>query len=135
MTTVAVDFDGTIAQYEKGFVHPPVEPPTAGARAALQALKMTYGEVVIFSVRANRPDGVQSIWDWLKRYDMDKFVDDVTSEKPKAIAYIDDRAVHFNGSWASALMQVAALESKEKLTVILSAQEPNGAEPKKKPRR
>jgi predicted phosphatase len=112
--TVAVDFDGTISEYEHGFVHPPVEPPTRGAQAALRALATKGYEIVVFSVRANQPDGVQSIWDWLKRYDMAKYVADVTSDKPKAIAYIDDRGVHFNGSWASALMQIDALEAKEK---------------------
>jgi hydroxymethylpyrimidine pyrophosphatase-like HAD family hydrolase len=65
MSTVAWDFDGTLAQYEHGFVHPPVEPPTKGARAALQATKVKGHDNVIFSVRADRPDGPSAIWDWL----------------------------------------------------------------------
>ena len=40
--------------------------------------------------------GTQLVWEWLKKYKMDKFVTKVTAEKPRAVAYIDDKGIRFN---------------------------------------
>ena len=103
---VGIDFDGVIHLCSKGFHDGTIyDPPVPGARAALQKISEKY-DIVIYSAKA-RPDrplindktGVELIWEWLKRYDMDKFVKDVTSEKPRAVFYIDDKAIRFNGKW------------------------------------
>ena len=39
---------------------------------------------------------------WLKKYGIE--VDGVTAEKLPAVAYVDDRAVEFNGVWNSELL-------------------------------
>ena len=42
------------------------------------------------------------MWEWLEKHDMSKFVSKVTSEKPRAIAYIDDKCILFK-SWEQSL--------------------------------
>ena len=67
-------------------------------------MSQTY-DVVIFTAKA-KPDrglvngktGTQLVWEWLKDHDMDRFVTKVTAEKPRAVQYIDDKAVKFT-SW------------------------------------
>lgn len=113
MPTVAIDFDGTLAQYENGFQHPPMEPPTDGARVALMILKQRGYDIVIFSVRATEPAGVRAIRAWLERYDMAKYVTGITGIKPKAVAYIDDRAVPFRGNWLDCINQTDLLQAAE----------------------
>lgn len=112
--TVGVDFDGTIAGYDKGWQGPPAEDPIRGAREALQAFKMKNLEVVVFSCRADNPQGVEDIRQWLVQHDMMQFVDEITDKKPKAIAYVDDRGVAFRGDWLAALHEVEHLLAKEK---------------------
>ena len=71
--------------------------------------------VIIFTAKA-KPDrglvngktGTELVWEWLKKYDMAKFVSKVTSEKPRAVAYIDDKAVEFR-NWDNALRLVERL--------------------------
>lgn len=51
-------------------------------------------------------DGVIHQYSWLKRYRMDDLVDQVTNEKVTAVAYIDDRAVRFQGDWDQVLARL-----------------------------
>ena len=46
--------------------------------------------------------GTTLVWEWLEKHDMSKFVGKVTAEKPRAVCYIDDKAVSFN-DWGSCL--------------------------------
>lgn len=113
--TLAWDFDGTICEYENGFKHPPDDKPIRGALKAMQTASAKGFVNVIFSVRASHPDGPQAIQAWLDRYGFAPYVSEITAVKPKAVAYIDDRAVHFDGSnWLGVLNAVDALVNKEK---------------------
>ena len=42
------------------------------------------------------------VWDWLRKHDVAKYVTKVTSEKPRAVAYIDDKAFKFS-SWGECI--------------------------------
>ena len=42
------------------------------------------------------------MWEWLKDHNLDKYISKVTAEKPRAVAYIDDKAVRFD-SWKQCL--------------------------------
>jgi hypothetical protein len=104
--TIAVDFDGVIASYEKGwsgFV--PTEPPVVGARAGVAALRALGFSVVVFSCRALHPAGLTGIRDWLLWHDIT--VDDITGSKPHAELYLDDRGLRFNGDWSDVTQLVA----------------------------
>lgn len=113
---VAVDFDQTVFPYTKGWTGavPDDEPPTHGALEFLRALKVKGFRVIIFSVRAATPEGKAGIQNWLAKYGLAPFVDEISSEKPHAVAYVDDRAVPFTGDWMAALKGVDILFAKEK---------------------
>ena len=109
---IGVDFDGVIHANSKGFYDGTVyDDPIPGSRDALIALSKKY-KIIVFSAKARKDrmliggkTGVELIWEWLKKYDMDQYVEDVTAEKPRAVYYIDDKAIRFV-DWNSALKEV-----------------------------
>ena len=85
--------------------------PIDGAREALQKLSEKY-VVIVYSAKArkdrglvNGQSGTQLIWEWLKKHDLNQYVSKVTSQKPRAVAYIDDKGIKFD-NWDSVLSQV-----------------------------
>ena len=67
-------------------------------------------KIVIFTCKANpnRPlingkTGIELIWEWLKKYDYDKYISDIVYEKPNAKYYIDNKAIKFR-NWKQILM-------------------------------
>ena len=54
----------------------------------------------------NGKTGVELVWEWLEKYDVAKYIDDVTWEKPRAEYYIDDKGVHFDNNWDEVLDKV-----------------------------
>ena len=106
---IGVDFDKVIHKCTKGYFDGTIyDDPVEGAYQALQKLSEKY-TVIVYTCKA-KPDrglvngktGTQLVWEWLEKYDMSKFVSKVTSEKPRAVAYIDDKAVRFT-SWKEAI--------------------------------
>lgn len=103
---IGVDFDGVIHKCSKGFYDGTVyDPPIEGAREALERLSKKF-VIVMYSAKArkdrmliNGKTGVELIWEWLEKHDMKQFVKEVTAEKPRAVFYIDDKAVRFEGNW------------------------------------
>ena len=96
--TVAVDFDGVIHQYS-GWKGPDVlDGPIPGAREFLAELVARGYRVVIMTTRP-----AKFVEPWLRLHHMADMVDQVTSEKVTAIAYVDDRAVRFWGEWDEVL--------------------------------
>lgn len=110
--TIAVDFDGVIHRYSRGWQDGTIyDPPVDGAREALERLHRRY-KVVIFTTRVNpdmRGSNVQMdrVVDWLKEHGFRQGVhfDEVTHVKPPAVVYIDDRALRFT-SWDQALHEL-----------------------------
>jgi len=111
--TIAIDFDGVIHKYSKGFqgLESAYDPPMAGARESIQDLiKKGYRLIIVSS----RP--VDVIKQWLKKEKMDHFFDDVTNTKHPARYYIDDHAIRFEkgdpNAWSDTLKLIDKLESK-----------------------
>ena len=112
LVNIGVDFDGVIHKNSKGYHDGTVyDDPVEGAREALQKLSEKY-TVIIYTAKArkdrglvNGRSGVQLIWDWLKEHNLNQYVSKVTSEKPRAVAYIDDKGIKFD-NWDSALSQI-----------------------------
>lgn len=113
---IGIDFDGVIHANSKGFYDGTVyDDPIPGAREALEKLSKDY-VIIIYSAKARKDrmliggkTGVQLIWEWLKKNDMDSFVKDVTAEKPRAVFYIDDKAVRFGGRWDNTFQELKKL--------------------------
>jgi hypothetical protein len=101
--TVAIDFDGVIHQYSKGWNDGTIyDYAVVGAFKSIEILQKTHA-VAIFTTRE-----VQSIIDWFRSYgyencttewtppfwnDQEKIL--VTNIKPAAQVYIDDRGIRF----------------------------------------
>lgn len=106
--TVALDFDGVLHSYTSGWTgYEPTDPPVPGAKEAVEALLAAGAEVVVFSTRADTQEGAEATAAWLAQYGFPEV--QVTAMKPKAVAYIDDRAVSFRGDWDDALAQANEL--------------------------
>lgn len=97
MPTLAIDFDGVIHAYSKGWQDGRIyDDPVAGAIEAMAKLQERGYHLIIYTTRAESQTDKAAIYQWLKAQGF-KNVDDIkiTDRKPPAIAYIDDRAVRF----------------------------------------
>lgn len=94
-----VDFDGVIHRYSRGWDDGACyDDPVPGAFYALESIENAGYEVVIFSTR-NAGDIAQ----WLHRWQYSGAGRvRITNVKEPAVAYIDDRAIHFT-SWSQAI--------------------------------
>ena len=143
MKTVAIDFDGVIHQYSKGWQDGSIyDPPVAGAFDAIENLILRDYSVFIFTSRSPSQvkkwmiqntyeseyavEGmggdpsrliypkygftVEKIPLWVNFWNKQNVVG-VTSRKLPAIAYIDDRAICFRGSWYDTLSAIENFET------------------------
>ena len=102
---IAIDFDGVIHDFNKGYHDGTCYgDPLPGALDAIKTLSEKYN-IIIFSSKClpDRPlvnglNGKQLIVDWLKKYNVLKYIRDVTHFKCRAQVYIDDKAIRFT-SW------------------------------------
>lgn len=92
--TVCVDLNGVLDTYRgwQGYVS--WHPPRQGAAEFLQSLDREGFRVVVLTVR-----NTAEAWRWLEEYGLDRHVAEVTNRKPPAVAYVDDRAVCFQGDF------------------------------------
>jgi hypothetical protein len=104
--TIAIDFDGTIHAYSKGWDDGSIyDHPTEGCFEALQQLYKDGYELVIYTCRANNPGSLKSLIEWMEHWQIStftKFEYKVTSMKPVAKCYIDDRGIRFT-NWKDML--------------------------------
>jgi hypothetical protein len=100
---ICVDFDGTLTNRTRPYEPGPAQEDgiTPGAATAIRRMKAAGFSVVVLTAR---PPG--EVWSWLARHDLMTTVDNVTNTKPPALAYVDDRGVEFDGSWARVLGRI-----------------------------
>ena len=95
--TIAIDFDGVIHKYRKAYHDGTIyDEPVPGTADALRLFKKKGFKLVCFTARKD----VQGILDWMKKHNIE--VDEVTNIKPRAVWYIDDRAIRFT-NWRDML--------------------------------
>jgi phosphoheptose isomerase len=113
---IAIDFDGVIHKNTKGYFDGTIyDEPIEGTREALEKISNKY-TIIIHTAKARHDrgfvdgkSGKQLIWEWLENHNLDQFISKVTSEKPRAVAYIDDKSIQFS-SWSDVLDQVENLD-------------------------
>ena len=106
---LAIDFDGVIHNTDKGFHDGTCYgDPLPGSLDALKLLATKY-RIVVFTAKAkpNRPlvngkTGTELVSEWLEKHEVLRYVAEITSEKPRAILYIDDNAYRFQ-NWEETL--------------------------------
>jgi len=112
---IGVDFDGVIHKCSKGYYDGTIyDEPVEGVHEALKELSQRY-TVIVYTCKAradrglvNGKTGTQLVWQWLEENNLSQFVGKVTSEKPRAVAYIDDKSIKFN-SWETCMKEVCGL--------------------------
>jgi phosphoheptose isomerase len=112
MINLGIDFDGVIHKNSKGYHDGTIyDDPVTGIENALKTLSEKY-TLICYTAKA-KPDrglvngktGTQLVWEWLAQHNLDKYISKVTAEKPRAVAYIDDKAFRFN-DWDSCLTEL-----------------------------
>ena len=106
---IAIDFDGVIHNFDKGYHDGTCYgDPIEGSLDALKKLSKTYN-IIIFTAKAkpNRPlvngkTGTELVSEWLEKYGVLDCVNEITSEKPRAMLYIDDNAYRFE-NWVDTI--------------------------------
>ena len=96
--TICIDLDGVLAQYSGWNGPDHIGEPMPGAGDFLEALAPDH-QVVIHTTRQ-----YPGVWDWLIKHGLRDYISGITSIKVPAVAYIDDRAIEFRGSFAETLM-------------------------------
>lgn len=99
---IGVDFDGVIHKCSKGYYDGTIyDEPIEGSLEAVKMLSSKY-RVIVYTAKARRDrplvngkTGVQLVWEWLNDKGFGEYVAEVTAEKPRAVFYIDDRAIRF----------------------------------------
>lgn len=95
-----VDLDGVLNNYDGKYNANVIPQPKDDAEDFLIKLSSAY-EIHIFTVRNK-----ELTFEWLKKYNLDKYIKDVTNIKnPYASIIIDDRAINFNGDFSEILNQ------------------------------
>lgn len=103
--TLALDFDGVIHRYSKGFqgLDNIYDVPMDGVHSALQQLKDNGYTLKILSSRPKKYIG-----EWLEKYNLDKYITEISNHKFPAKLYIDDRGFHFK-NWGQCLTNIKTL--------------------------
>lgn len=106
---LAIDFDGVIHNDNRGWHDGTCYgEPIPGALESIKTLASKY-RIVIFTAKA-KPDrplvdgktGKQLVEEWLNKYGVLQYVQEITSEKPRAMLYIDDNAYRFT-NWTDTM--------------------------------
>jgi len=116
--TIAIDFDGVIHSFEFGFHDGTIYgTPLPGSLESIKKIAEKY-KIIIYTAKAkkdrpliNGKTGTELVWEWLKKYEIDTLIADVTAEKPRAVCYIDDKAIQFI-NWDQALNDLSTFTNE-----------------------
>lgn len=114
-SVIAIDFDGVIHNNSLGFHDGTIYgEPIEGSLQSIKTISKKF-QIVIYTAKAksdrpliNGKTGVELVWDWLKKYDIDNCVKEVTAEKPRCICYVDDKAIKFE-DWNQTMNDIQRL--------------------------
>lgn len=114
---LAIDFDGVVHDAYLGFHDGTCYgAPIEGSLEAIKFLSKNF-RIIIHTAKAkpdrpliNNKTGTQLVRDWLRKYEVLEFVAEITSEKPRALLYIDDNGYRFT-NWRNTLEFLAKNEN------------------------
>lgn len=95
--TICVDFDGVLNEYD-GYEERDLGEPLTGSKEFIKELRRKY-KVVILTSRSK-----EQVIHWLSNNGFPSMK--VTNRKVPAVAYIDDRAIQFNGSYKKVISRL-----------------------------
>lgn len=95
--TICVDFDGVLNEYD-GYEEGDLGEPLSGSQDFIRELRKKY-KVVILTIRPK-----EQVIDWLNNNGFPSMK--VTNRKVPAVAYIDGRAIQFNGNYKKVISQL-----------------------------
>ena len=109
LINIGIDFDRVIHRCSKGYYDGTIyDQPIPGTAHALEELSKNY-TLIVYTCKArkdrglvNGKTGTELVWGWLEKHNLAKYISKVSAEKPRAVAYIDDKAIRFT-SWVSTL--------------------------------
>ena len=105
---IVFDFDGVINSYKsgwKGTTNIP-DPPVPGIDKVLKSLKESGNyKIFIVSSRCGQVGGTEAIADYMRKYKLGAYIDEITAIKPAAYVTIDDRCIQFDGKKVDSLLE------------------------------
>lgn len=99
--TICVDFDEVLNEYD-GYEEGNLGEPLTGSKEFIKELRKKYKVVILTS----RPK--EQVIDWLNDNGFPSMK--VTNRKIPAVAYIDNRAIQFNGNYKEVISQLKNFE-------------------------
>ena len=117
MKTIAIDFDGVIHAYSKGWYDGTIyDDPIPGVREALEKLSKRF-RIIIYSTRNYKRvirgriqvNQVAEMEQWLSKHSIPYDTIHTKPGKPICKLFIDDHAYRFEGNWDKALSQIENL--------------------------
>jgi hypothetical protein len=122
MKTVCVDIDGTLVRYEKWQGDHHFGEILPGAVDAMRQLRKDGWFIIIYTTRGNREaikaflESQKIVFDAINENPFQP--DNARGGKPIADVYIDDRAITFDGNWATAVEKINSFKPWECLKDI-----------------
>lgn len=98
--TIAIDFDGVMNKYKGWKGENTLYKPQTNLHHFIKKVYKNH-DIVIFTCR-----DVKKVYEWLDEYKLREYILAVTNLKPKALVYIDDRAIQFNGDYDETIEQI-----------------------------
>ena len=115
MRTVAIDFDGVIHRYSKGWQDGEVyDEPVEGAFEAIMELYKAGLSIAVFTARDDLVPVERWFWKWYNKIfpSSEHIPVHFTNKKPRALWYVDDRGIAFK-NWSDALDEIRSSDDWE----------------------
>ncbi len=91
--TILIDLDGVLNNYNGHFDLNNIPEIKDGAKNFLKTLYNTY-KIKIFTTRDK-----EIVIKWIKKYNVQKYISDITNIKEPAWLHVDDRCIKFDGNY------------------------------------
>lgn len=107
---LAVDFDGVVHSYEKGWQNGEIYGTLVPGFLAWSVAAARHFRLVVYSSRSKSAEHREAMKAWMRRQVVERLMPneidrwlaefDFAAEKPPAFLTIDDRAIQFRGDWS-----------------------------------